>query len=280
MTDKIEGVKQVSEVLSKQSPGESIESFSSHKEQFESLMDSTQSGKAFPFERVDPNSAFVSEEVQSPEEKPVFAEENVSSQKNGSATDQERKGRQQHTNEIEEVSAARPSGKNSSKSIMQEVNKINNNVSDIVNLSPEKIKAQAKSVVSQIENVKTQLSQMQTEIKPSYQALLRNRLTHIDDNLKIALNKAGIEYTPPASQVTNQGKTNPIQTFIGYLTNSQQHISELGGTIEQLNDKKISPAKMLAIQLKMNYIQQNVELFANLLNKALESTKTIMNVQV
>ena len=76
-------------------------------------------------------------------------------------------------------------------------------------LSPEAIKAQAKDVISQIDQVKTQLAQTQTEIKPSYQTLLRNRLSHIDDNLKIALNKAGVEYTPPPSQ-PNQVKPIPL----------------------------------------------------------------------
>jgi hypothetical protein len=37
---------------------------------------------------------------------------------------------------------------------------------------------------------------------------------------------------------------------------------------------------MLRIQLKVGYITQEVEFFTAVLNKALESTKTIMNVQV
>ena len=52
-------------------------------------------------------------------------------------------------------------------------------------------------------------------------------------------------------------------------------------TVEQFNlTGQITPANMLAIQMKMGYVQQQIELFTSLLNKALESTKTIMNVQV
>jgi len=146
--------------------------------------------------------------------------------------------------------------------------------------NPEAIKAQAKDVIAQLENVKTQLSQSQAEIKPSYQTVLRNRLTHIDDNLKIALNKAGIEYTPPP--VASGGNSNnPVQKFLNFVTNSQQQLENLNVAVDGVgNNGQISPASMLAIQMKMGHIQQQIELFTSLLNKALESTKTIMNVQV
>jgi hypothetical protein len=47
-----------------------------------------------------------------------------------------------------------------------------------------------------------------------------------------------------------------------------------------LNNKEITPANMLRIQMKVSYMQQEIEFFTAVLNKALESTKTIMNVQV
>ena len=164
---------------------------------------------------------------------------------------------------------------------MDEVGKIGTNVSKMAKLTPQALQAQAKDLISQIDKVKSQISQTQTDIKPSYQTLLRNRLGHIDDNLKIALQKAGIEYTPPPA-VAETGKTNPVQRFVDLLTNSQRHLENLGSTIENLNltGAQLSPANMLAIQMKMGYVQQQIELFTSLLNKALESTKTIMNVQV
>jgi len=277
--DKIEAVKKVTETLSKQgqNPAE-LERLSPNKDHFDSLMNSAQ--KIPSFEKMDPKALHV-EEVQRTELKPVFAEENVSTQKSGTATDQERKRGQQPTEEIEGI--AGPSSKNStsskSTSLMDEMSKLNKNIANISNLSPENIKTQAKGVIAQIENVKTQLSQAHTEIKPSYQTLLRNRLTHIDDNLKIALNKAGVEYTPP--QVTSPESANPIHKFIGFLSNSQHQLENLNVAVDQFNvTGQITPANMLAIQMKMGYIQQQIELFTSLLNKALESTKTIMNVQV
>ncbi len=278
--DQVEAVKKVTETLSKQSnPIEEMEHLSQNKEHFDSLMNSSQPIKANSFERID-TKAFVNEEVQSIEKNPVFAEENVSAQKSGTATDQDRKQRQQGQTEEVEGIAATGSKKSTSKtnSLMDEVSKLNKNISNISNSSPEHIKTQAKNAIAQIENLKTQLSQA-NEIKPSYQTLLRNRLTHIDDNLKIALNKAGVEYTPPP--VTQAGKDSPIHKFIGFLTNSQHQLENLNVVIDKVNNTgKITPANMLAIQMKMGYVQQQIELFTSLLNKALESTKTIMNVQV
>jgi hypothetical protein len=279
--DKVEAVQKATETLSKQSnPAEEMERMAPNKEHFDTLMSSSQSVKPTSFERID-TKAFGTEEVHSIEKQPVFAEENVSAQKSGTATDQEQKRHQQQTEEVEGVSAtgSKKTVASKSTSLMDEVSKLNKNVSNISKLSPENIKAQAKDVITQLENAKTQLSQAQTEIKPSYQTLLRNRLTHIDDNLKIALNKAGVEYTPPP--VTGAGNANPMQKFLGYLTNSQHQLENLNGAIDQFNvTGQITPANMLAIQMKMSYIQQQIELFTSLLNKALESTKTLMNVQV
>ena len=286
MTDKLEAVKKVSETLSKQSmnPAEEMERMAPNKEQFQSLIDSSQPLKPASFEKIDPRT-MAPEEVQTVDEnKPVFADENVTSQKSGSATDQESKKKRQQTEEIDEVGATQSKKKaDVSKSLMDEVGKLNASTSKMSQLNPDAIKTQAKGLISQLDQVKTQLSQSQGEIKPSYQTLLRNRLSHIDDNLKIALSKVGIENPPSAPTTgTATGNANPLQRFITMVSNSQHQLEHLSGTVDQLNANggQITPANMLAIQIKMSYVQQQIELFTSLLNKALESTKTIMNVQV
>lgn len=282
MTDKVEAVRKVTETLSKQNPAEEMEHLSPNKEHFDTLMSSTQSVKPTSFERID-TKAFATDEVQSVESKPVFAEENVSSQKSGTATDQDQKRRQQQQSEevegVSGTSSTKSASSSKATSLMDEVSKLNKNISSISSGNPATIKAQAKDAITQIEHVKSQLSQAGTDIKPSYQTLLRNRLTHIDDSLKIALNKAGVEYTPPP--VTGGENKNAIHKFLGFLTNSQNQLENLNSAVDQFNvTGQITPANMLAIQMKMGYVQQQIELFTSLLNKALESTKTIMNVQV
>ena len=282
--DKIEAVKNVTETQNPQSLDE--ERFGSNKEHFDNLMQSNQGVHSPSFERVD-TKAFHTGDVHQIETPQPLGDDNVTAQQSGSATDQEKKGKsQQQNDEIEGVSGissrASSSAASSSKSssLLDEVSKLNKNVTQFSQSSPESIKTQAKEMISQLESVKTQLSQANTEIKPSYQTLLRNRLTHIDDNLKIALNKAGVEYTPPTT--TQASGANAINKFIGILSNSQNQFDHLNSAIDNIakSGKTIAPADMMAIQMKMGYIQQQIELFTSLLNKALESTKTIMNVQV
>jgi len=127
----IESVQKVTETASK-NPAEEMERFTPNKDHFDSLMNSSQSGNP-SFERVD--QAMANNEAQNTEEKnPIFAEENVSSQKSGTATDQDQKRRrQQDDGEVEGVSGtrAKKSGASSTKStsLMDEVSKLNTNVS-------------------------------------------------------------------------------------------------------------------------------------------------------
>lgn len=166
-------------------------------------------------------------------------------------------------------------------SLMDQIRDINYKVDVVGKASPQTLVSQAQDVIKQIEEVKTQLATPDLELKGSVQSLLKNKLSHIDESLKIALNRAGMEYSP--QDVT--AKTNlvsPIERFIGFLTHGQYQLQKLSNDVEMmhLNGSQISPASMLAIQIKVGYVQQEVEFFANMLNKALESTKTIMNVQI
>lgn len=166
-------------------------------------------------------------------------------------------------------------------SLMDHVRDIHHKVESVSRASPQEVVAQAQDVIKQIESVKTQLATPHLEIKGSVQSLLKNKLTHIDESLKIAMNRAGMEYIPQEfDQKSNL--VSPIERFIGFLTHGQYQLQKLANDVEMmhLTGTEISPASMLAIQIKVGYVQQEVEFFANMLNKALESTKTIMNVQI
>lgn len=170
-------------------------------------------------------------------------------------------------------------------SLMDEVRSINQKVSSIGGATSTELVDQAHGVIAQIEEVKAKLTTPDLELKGSVQTLLRNKLSHIDENLKIALNRAGLEYAPMqnvASASAPGTLASPIERFLGLLTHGQYQLQRLANDIQHMSNtpNDINPASMLAIQLKMGYIQQELELFANLLNKSLESIKTIMNVQV
>lgn len=177
-----------------------------------------------------------------------------------------------------EASTVQATDSSRKPSLMDEVRELNHRA-DIIRRNPKDLVAQAHEVIGKIDELKDKLATPNLEIKSSVQTLLRNKLSHIDENLQVALTKAGVEYSPPAK---NQGLVNPIERFLGFLTHAQHSLATLGNDVESmhLNGKELSPGAMLAIQIKVGHVQQEVEFFTSLLNKALESTKTIMNVQV
>lgn len=163
--------------------------------------------------------------------------------------------------------------------IFDEVSKLNQSVDNASRVTPKDLAMKAEGLISQIEQIKDKLKTPDLNLKGSYQTLLQNKLTHIDENLRIALSKAGVEYKVPEAQ---PAATNPIDRFLGFLTDGQYQLQHLSKDLEgmALQKGQISPASMLAIQVKVTFITQELEFFTSVLNKALESTKTIMNVQV
>lgn len=144
----------------------------------------------------------------------------------------------------------------------------------------ESLIAQTQDVVKQIESIKQNLAAPNVDLKDSVVSLLKQKLEHVDENIKIALQKVGsTEYKPPEN-LTGLGK--PLERFIGFLAHSQYNLEHIGDDVQQmaLDGKSLTPANMLAIQIKVSYVQQELEFFTSMLSKALESTKTIMNVQV
>ena len=166
-----------------------------------------------------------------------------------------------------------------SNSLLDEVRNMNHASNHISKHNPDALIAQAQDVISQIDTLKSKLETPNLQIKGSVQTILRNKLEHIDESLKIALSKAGGEQVPSTQP---SGLMQPIDRFLGLLSHGQNQLETIAGDINTLQAKgnELSPASMLLIQIKVAHVQQEIELFTNMLNKALESTKTIMNVQV
>jgi hypothetical protein len=162
--------------------------------------------------------------------------------------------------------------------LVDDINRLDTQVQRLQTSPTKDVIAQAQEVVDKMEQAKTKLATPNLQIQDSVQTLMRNKLTHIDENLRIAFSKAGIEYKEKQLAV----QANPIEKFLGLLTDGQHKLSTLGSEVQKwhANKEEINPANMLLLQIKVSQIQQELEFFSSLLNKSLESTKTIMNVQV
>jgi hypothetical protein len=167
-------------------------------------------------------------------------------------------------------------------SLMDEVRELNSKTEKPTRITPTELVAQTEQTVNQIEDLKSKLSAPGASLRESTVPILRNKLSHVDESIRIALSHAGTEFpekaTPPIVP-----KENVISRFLGLLTDGQHRLQTVGTDVARLaadTSKEINPARLLLIQIKVGQIQQELEFFTAVLNKALESTKTIMNVQV
>lgn len=178
----------------------------------------------------------------------------------------------------QEASAAQIA-KETQKSLFDEVRELNSKTAGLPRSSSTEIVSRAEEVVAQIDVLKSKLETPGAEIQTYSQNVLRNKLNHIDENLRMVMEKTGSEYK--TAEVAPASKT-PVERFLGMLTHSQSQLQTLAEDVRTMatNKESITPANMLLIQLKVGFIAQELELFTSMLNKALESTKTIMNVQI
>lgn len=146
-------------------------------------------------------------------------------------------------------------------------------------ITPPELLTEIDKTVKKYDEARSKLKVGDNQVRDSAVPLLKDKLTNIDEGVRVALTKAGLEYKESFGQ---DSSGNPILRFMGMLTHGQYQLQNLAQEVERwhLNKTEIDPAAMLSIQIKVGYIQQELEFFTGLLNKALESTKTIMNVQV
>jgi hypothetical protein len=74
----------------------------------------------------------------------------------------------------------------------------------------------------------------------------------------------------------------PLKKFLTYLTESDKRLTTIMNEIQALDmqKQKLTPERLLAIQVKMGFVQQQLEFFTTALSKSLDSIKTLMNVQI
>ncbi len=148
------------------------------------------------------------------------------------------------------------------------------------NVNVQAVQQQLQTVQGQVGTSIIQLQdptlQQGGGLKPSTVNLLTQHLSNVSDNLSSVMTKLGMP--PPAQPPVPTSNASAVSGFLDYLTGSQQQISDLS---TQLTSKggKLAPADLLAVQLKMSGVQQQMEFFSVLLGKAVDNIKTVMNIQ-
>lgn len=142
----------------------------------------------------------------------------------------------------------------------------------------EETRADIRAPIAKLEEA--QNSRPDLRLKPAQDAILTDKLIHVDSSLKTALSKVGVEVTSAEIQQTMGQK--PLVKFLNMLSNSDRQLSTMVTEINALSNSKerLTPEKLLAVQIKLSFVQEEIQFFTNVLNKVLEGTKTIMNVQI
>ena len=216
-------------------------------------------------EAIEESHGEIAEEIESPERLP--------------ANKEHFNAHMQEKNQIAAVETKSPD----KTSLMDAVRDLNYTPSSPGQVSHDKLVVQTKEAIAKIEDIKQTLESPNVNIKNSSQPILQNKLTHINESLQVALSRAGVELNPADTTIPAKNSlANPIERFLGFLTDGQGKLQTLGQelTVMSAKNQQLTPVNMLAIQVKVGQIQQELELFSSLLNKALESIKTIMNIQV
>ncbi len=107
---------------------------------------------------------------------------------------------------------------------------------------------------------------------------LSGHIEHIDRGLRDASSlTTGVEI---GSAVSHE-KT-PAVRFLSFLTESDKKLGHFVDELKsiQVGQQRLTPENLFAVQVKLGFIQTELEFFTATLNKALESTKTLMNVQI
>lgn len=133
------------------------------------------------------------------------------------------------------------------------------------------------SIIHRMDDIKATLETPNVKINPAHQGILQSKLSHINESIKIALSKVGMEGGPAPVAAPGGGA---VERFLGMLTHSQSQLTQLSSTMQSDAGGSFSPAQLLAVQIKVNHMQQELEFFTSAMSKALEGIKTIMNVQV
>jgi len=116
-------------------------------------------------------------------------------------------------------------------------------------------------------------------LSPGDLETMKGHIEHADRGLQEASRlTSGVEV---GSSISPTERT-PAVRFLNFLTESDRKLNNFVDELStlQVGTKRLSPDTLLAVHVKLGFIQNELEFFTATLNKALESTKTIMNIQI
>jgi hypothetical protein len=139
--------------------------------------------------------------------------------------------------------------------------------------------SQVKSAHNMLGDMTNSLNTKDLKLKPSQRYLLRNKLKNANTYLRSANGKLGAPI-PAEPKETKSGGI--LGKFLNYISDGQNNLMAAQKQIANLKGKgdTLQPADFLSIQIKMSHAQQEIEYASIMLGKAVDTLKTLMNIQL
>lgn len=150
--------------------------------------------------------------------------------------------------------------------------------------SPETIKASALSIRAKLDAPNATLISYQekdVDIPKQYMPQLNAHIEHVDKSLVDATSTiTGVEVQ--ATATPSSTSASPPMRFLHYLTDSDKRLDTIIADVTKATSggHRLTPEKLMAVQIKLNFASQELEFFTNVLNRSVETVKTLMNVQI
>lgn len=137
---------------------------------------------------------------------------------------------------------------------------------------------QAKNTRDSLGNVEQQLNTPNLKFKRSQAHLIRNKLTDANAYLRAGAEKLGVT---PADARPSAG-TSMLGRLLAYVGTGQDQLTVIQQQLHKLSSSgaSMNGPDMLVMQIKLSQAQQEVEYSATLVNKMVDSLKTLFSVQL
>ena len=143
----------------------------------------------------------------------------------------------------------------------------------------ENLLGQVNSAEGSLSDIRSKLDTPNLKFKRQHQYLLRNKLGDANNHLRSAGNRLGADMPDPTKVAAD---ANPIEKFIGFVTDGQNQIMAAKAKLQVLGQKpgQLNPSDLLLVQIKLSQAQQELEYSSILLAKVVDIFKQMLNVQL
>ena len=147
--------------------------------------------------------------------------------------------------------------------------------------SLQQIQSQINANSSMLGDIKNKLHNNKSKLplKQSQRHLLRSKLASANEHLRSAHAHLGGD---PGEPLQLRSVKNPINKFLMMVADGQNQMNSAGTLLKKLNSEgeSVNPAQLLLVQMKLHKAQQELDYTSILLAKAIDTIKTLFNIQI